>query len=246
MHFLIEIFLFCCGWNIYPIVNAMIIAVLVFPFDWVWILLVQLGIFYWNISSKEFDRDLPWAFVTTDNRRWGWFWKERKKELLRNIKKIFKQIFLWRNLTGDLPRAFETIDNRRRGWFWKEMKKEILRNIKKFIKQKYPRRNLTGDLPRAFVKIDNRRWGLFWKEIWRKKHERNDFIERLTQTIDIQSAPRMILENKLDQKKTNPFLISMLFLDRSWTGKICQDSNYQIMMKLLNILISRNCSLVWW
>ena len=68
-----------------PILKAAIIAVLVFPFDWVWILWVQLGIFYWNISEEEFDSGF--AAGLRDNRWWGWFWKRiwKKFEKIWNI-----------------------------------------------------------------------------------------------------------------------------------------------------------------
>ena len=78
-NFLNEIFPFS------PILKAAIIAVLVFPFDWVWILWVQLGIFYWNISEEEFDSGF--AAGLRDNRWWGWFWKRiwKKFEKIWNI-----------------------------------------------------------------------------------------------------------------------------------------------------------------
>ena len=79
--FLVEIFPFL------RILKAAIIAVLVFPFDWVWIPLLQFGIFYWNISKEEFDRTcrrrspfVTIADVDDFEKKYNFFW-----EIMKNI-----------------------------------------------------------------------------------------------------------------------------------------------------------------
>ena len=56
---------------------------------WVEILKLQLGIFYWNISEEEFDRDLPRAVLAIDNWRIFTIFYKSLKDIFKNIYECF-------------------------------------------------------------------------------------------------------------------------------------------------------------